>query len=83
MDATTTEVFAKAATATGWKQTNLGLLIQISHGPYWYTVQLPSGDRALIIGREGIGGSEYDITYATWPQTIEITEAAMATIRVL
>ncbi|MEH0579061.1 MULTISPECIES: hypothetical protein [Streptomyces] len=80
MNATqTAAIFTAATTATNWTNTNLGLTATVSAEGYDYTVRLPKGSgKAFIAGRDGFGGSEFLEVEATWAQTLEIVEAAMA-----
>ncbi|WP_199570559.1 hypothetical protein [Streptomyces murinus] len=88
MDANTiSAVFTAATTAAHWKRTNLGLMADVNHGSYGWTVLLP-GDgttpvQAEITYRAGYGGTEYVGAVATWAQTIQLVESAMAATRVL
>jgi hypothetical protein len=85
MDATTiSAVFTAAATATSWKNTNLGPTTEVStEDGYRYTVRLPKGSgKAFIAGRDGYGGGEFLDVEATWSQTLPIVEAVMAATRI-
>ncbi|MFB7113483.1 hypothetical protein [Streptomyces sp. NPDC056291] len=82
--ATSSAIFTAAATATSWKKLNTGLTTTVSHGGYVWTVQLPpseEGAKAEIIACSGYGGTEFMTVQATWGQTFEIVEAAMAATR--
>ncbi|MEU1853926.1 hypothetical protein ABZ499_32885 [Streptomyces sp. NPDC019990] len=82
--ATTTAIFAKAATATTWQSTNLGLRATVDHDGFTWTVQLPKeGEgRAYISGSTGHGGDTSDYVEATWGETFQIVEAALAATRI-
>ncbi|MFF5968219.1 hypothetical protein ACFY64_31750 [Streptomyces collinus] len=84
MDATTSSaIFSAAVTAPGWKKLNTGLTVAVAHDGYQYTVQLPSGEKVEIVGREGFGGTEFLGVQGTWAQTVALTEAAMGATRLL
>jgi hypothetical protein len=81
--ATTTAIFAKAATATSWTRTTLGLTTTVTHNGSDWTVRLPQEGqgRAYISGSSGWGGSTAEYVEATWSQTAKIVDAAMAATR--
>ncbi|GGQ49867.1 hypothetical protein GCM10010250_21810 [Streptomyces althioticus] len=81
--ATTTAIFAKAAEATSWKRTNLGLTAKVAHDGFDWTVRLPAeGEgRAYISGSSGWGGGTAEYQEATWAETARIVDAAMAATR--
>jgi hypothetical protein len=86
MDATTINaVFAAAVQSTSWKQLNTGRRTGVSHGSYRYAVELPtstSSVQAEIISREGYGGVEFMNVAATWGQTAQLVESALAATRI-
>ena len=53
--ATTSAVFANAATATGWTRTSCGPRVEVSHAGDTWTVELPTTGhgKARIISRNG------------------------------
>ncbi|MFE2346159.1 hypothetical protein [Kitasatospora cineracea] len=84
---TASVLFTAAATATNWKATNLGRMTDINHGGDTWTVLLPSGGpdepvKAEITWRSGWGGTDYVGLQATWGQTLQIVEAALAATRI-
>ncbi|MFI9418044.1 hypothetical protein [Streptomyces werraensis] len=81
--AATTAIFAKAAQATSWQHTNLGLTAKVAHDGCDWTVRLPrEGEgRAYISGSSGWGGSTAEYVEAAWSETARIVDAAMAATR--
>jgi hypothetical protein len=77
-------IFTKAASATSWKRTNLGLSTEVDHDGFKWIVQLPpEGEgRAYIAGSSGCGGDTCEYIEATWPETAAIVEAAVAATRI-
>ncbi|MFI1703008.1 hypothetical protein [Streptomyces griseoruber] len=85
MDATTTAaIFAAATTVTSWQSTNLGFSTRVDHDGFTWTVQLPKEGhgKAYISGSSGFGGDTSEYVEATWRETAEIVEAAMAATRI-
>jgi hypothetical protein len=81
--ATATAIFTAAASATGWKRTSLGLQVEVTHRGTTWTVRAPQdAGPAYIAGGSGYGGDTVEYIEASWPETHDIVDAAMAAARV-